>query len=141
MKNEKKHNIKQKLWRLTKGLSNHPHVPYLNEKWIFTIKRKVVGDCHFEVKFKTFIKLWWCMGSHFFHHIEISNLRKWKNSKPISKNLWFSNSIFTIFHSKNIKIILVFHFEQVIFLTNTFQNTIKLFIKYSTFGLLGPNFA
>jgi len=29
---KKNTNIKQKIWRLTKGLSNHPHVPYLNEK-------------------------------------------------------------------------------------------------------------
>jgi hypothetical protein len=37
-------------------------------------------------------------------------LEKMKNCKHISKNLWFSNSIYTIFHSKNIKIILVFTF-------------------------------
>jgi hypothetical protein len=127
---------------LTKGLSNHPHVPYLNEKWILIVKRKVVGDCHYEVTLKRLTKLWWCVGSHFFHHIEISNLRNGKNSKPISKNLWFSNSIFTIFSLKKHQIFFWFsHFEQVMFLTNNFQNTIKLSIKYSTLGLLDPNFA
>jgi hypothetical protein len=76
---------------LTKGLSNHPHVPYLNEKWMFIVKwTLVVGNCHSEVTCKRLTKLWWCMGSHFFHHIEISNLKIWKNFKPISKNLWFS---------------------------------------------------
>ncbi len=66
-------------------LNSHPHLPYLSKRWMLVIRKKMVANCCSKVIFKELPKLWWCMWSCFFHHIETSNLNNSKNPKPISK--------------------------------------------------------
>jgi hypothetical protein len=98
----KKHNTKQKIWRLMKyflTFIKFEMVVPICHTWAkgecLSSREKMATNCHSKVTFKELPKLWLCMWSCFLHHIETSNLNNSKALNLFPKNFQFSNSIFT----------------------------------------------